>query len=97
VNAAALFAAFTSAPRLDGALCRGRAAEFDEPPPGVDPAAADAAVTAAVTVCGACPALAACAAWVDGLPPPQRPTGVVAGRLYRHGGRGRPDAGAVAS
>lgn len=32
-------------------------------------------------VCGTCPALADCRRWIDGLPPHQRPAGVVAGDL----------------
>lgn len=39
-----------------------------------------AAITRAKAVCAACPVQPACAAWLEGLPKTQRPSGVVAGR-----------------
>ena len=35
----------------------------------------------AVALCQACPVAAACAEWFSGLPPQDRPTGVVAGKV----------------
>ncbi|MBN7411169.1 hypothetical protein [Mycobacteroides abscessus] len=63
------------APRLPGALCRGKSEIFDVED------ATDPRAQQALELCARCPALAACAAWIDGLPPTLRPAGVVAGRL----------------
>ena len=57
---------------LPGALCRHKAHTFDE-----------ARHNQARGLCQRCPALAACTAWVESLPARRRPTGIVAGRLYR--------------
>lgn len=42
------------------------------------------AITTAQRLCRSCPALAACRSWVQSLPPPQRPPGVVAGQVHNH-------------
>jgi hypothetical protein len=79
VNAAlsGLMAALSGAPRLDGALCKGRSQLFD-----LDAIADDqAAIQRAIGICHRCPALRACKAWSDTMTPAQRPTGVLAGVL----------------
>lgn len=68
-------------PALPGAACIGLWDLMDEPE-ATDPDRRDV-IDQAARLCGICPALAACAAWYDGLPPGQRPGGVVAGRLRR--------------
>jgi len=75
VNPANLFASLGPIPRLPGAKCVGRYDLFDSTKPDD--------VTAAIELCSFCPALAACAAWVDSLPPKRRPVGVTAGRVHR--------------
>src|SRR6185312_2391511 len=77
---AELLDALTHAPNLRGAACAGRPELFDVRD-GDDRAQA---------VCAACPALAACRSWVDSLPKPLRPSGVIAGR-YVPAPRPRPD------
>ncbi|WP_179964995.1 helix-turn-helix domain-containing protein [Mycolicibacterium sarraceniae] len=63
-------------PPLPGARCRDQVDLFDRT------AAKDqAASTAALALCRACPAREACRAWFDNLPPDQRPIGVVAGQI----------------
>ncbi|UUO01695.1 WhiB family transcriptional regulator [Mycolicibacterium novocastrense] len=64
-----------SVPHLPGAACRGKWEIFDAEDP------ADPRAEQALGLCARCPALAACTAWIDGLPPTLRPAGVVAGRL----------------
>ena len=76
-----LIAALAGAPRLPGAACVGRAALFDPPEPGEAPDAAQQRINTALALCNNCPALARCAEWRGGLPPRDRPVGVVAGRL----------------
>lgn len=71
-------------PRLDGGLCRGRHQVFDTPEPGTDPEIVEYRRHTAVSICKRCPALTACAAWVDSLPLSQRPAGVVAGHIANH-------------
>jgi len=86
-----LIAILGGTPRLDGARCVGRPELFD--PAAPDEAAADAADRheAAVHLCRACPALAACRAWHDSLKPSQRPAGVIAARAPKPAARpGRP-------
>jgi hypothetical protein len=74
---ASLFATMAHSPNLSGAVCVDPAvrAVFDR--------AADVRVAGAVAeaawACTLCPALAACRAWVEGLPHGQRPRGVVGG------------------
>ena len=69
-------------PPLPGASCRGRAELFDrtvwERGRQKDTHQARAE---ALAVCHACPAQTACRAWLDSLPPDQRPIGVVAGQI----------------
>lgn len=68
-------------PDLEGAACRGRHTQFDQPEPLNDPHAR-ARLASAVSECQSCPVLTACGEWVDELQPRQRPAGVVAGRLF---------------
>ena len=79
-------------PGLPGAACRGRGDLFDAPerPSGriggtrrahLDQAAAQRQARA-LALCRTCPALVACAAWLDGMAPSRRPAGaVMAGRI----------------
>lgn len=88
MSIADLFAELAFAPRLDGALCRGKADIWDMPPPPTrDPDPDDTAqrITFAIGACQRCPALSRCRAWVSGLRPSQRPAGVVAGELCEPG------------
>lgn len=68
-------------PHLPGAKCRQNPALFDNTIPNVAsrPVACQAR-REAVKICQACPALQACAAWLDTIPPPLRPHGVIADR-----------------
>ena len=70
------------APALPGARCRGRAHLFDEPEPGEPAELVEQRHAQALGLCRHCPALTACAAWLDSLKPAHRPAGVVAGRTY---------------
>ncbi|BBY38472.1 hypothetical protein MMAN_26060 [Mycobacterium mantenii] len=68
------------APELTGAACKGRPEVFDAQPPKT----ADRGYlhTRAKWIClRKCPALAQCRAWLESLPPSQRPEGVVAGQF----------------
>lgn len=85
----ALLHAVGAAPALPGARCRGRHHLFDDAHPNEDPETVAQRRQQALALCRGCPALASCSAWVDGLPPRQRPPGVVAGRLNAHTPRGR--------
>jgi hypothetical protein len=68
-------------PHLPGARCRGRSRLFDLTIPGAaTPREVIAARRQARKICEQCPALAACAAWIETLPPPLQPRGIVAGR-----------------
>jgi len=67
-------------PNLADAACRGRHELFDADE-SADPDEAAERHARAVALCQRCPALAECRSWVDNLPPPRRPSGVVAGRL----------------
>jgi hypothetical protein len=69
-------------PELPGARCRGRHELFDLAPPWEDDDTRRYRTDAAKRLCGACPALIACGTWFDGLEPSDRPSGVIAGRLY---------------
>ena len=74
--------ALGSAPRLDGALCKGRGPDlFDEPPAGTNAAVAAERAATAVATCRRCDALVPCTRWLGDLPAAQRPAGVVAGRV----------------
>ncbi|QRY53383.1 hypothetical protein [Mycolicibacterium septicum] len=77
-----VFTALAGAPLLDGAACRGQAPGWD----GADPA--DPATAVAIGACRQCPALAPCRQWVTSLSPSRRPSGVVAGRIYRRAATG---------
>lgn len=88
MSIADLFAELAATPRLDGALCRGKADIWDMPPsPTRDPDPDDTAerLAFALNACQRCPALSRCRAWVSGLRPSQRPAGVVAGQLCEPG------------
>jgi hypothetical protein len=73
----ALFGMISRAPNLAGAACADPATRelFDEAA-GV---CSTEVVQEAAWACGRCPALATCRLWVEGLPPRQRPRGVVGG------------------
>lgn len=81
MSVADLFAELASAPRLDGALCRGHGETFDEPGPDEDQDDVSARIAFAISACRCCPALGACCAWIDTLPLEQRPRGVTGGRI----------------
>ena len=68
---------------LPGALCRHKAATFDEARVNESAEVVEARHAQARGLCQRCPALPACTAWVESLPARRRPTGIVAGRLYR--------------
>jgi ribosomal protein L37AE/L43A len=72
-----LFGMLADTPKLTGARCKGRAPLFDcdDDDPEI--------IQYAIWQCRACPALAACSAWVDSLPPSQRPLGVTAAVMRR--------------
>jgi len=80
-----LLGAILGAPALPGARCRGRPHLFDEPGGREDPAVVAARQAQALGLCGRCPALAACSAWFESLPPRERPGGVIAGRVHTWG------------
>jgi len=68
---------------LPGALCRHKAHTFDEARPDEPAEVVEARHAQARSLCQRCPSLDACTAWVESRPPRRRPTGIVAGRLYR--------------
>ena len=72
-------AAITPSPELTGAACAGRTDLFD-----LEAGAQRHRV--ALALCACCPVLAACRAWFASLPAPERPIGVVAGRVRRRSG-----------
>lgn len=78
-------------PALPGARCRGREELFDATISQADwdndGTAVGFARRAAMRVCGSCPALAECEAWIESLPRPLRPRGVVAGQFTDAAGR----------
>jgi hypothetical protein len=77
-------------PSLPGASCQGRQDLFDatiQNDDDADDLNVRYARRAAQRVCGACPVLDACAAWVDSLPRGRRPVGVVGGALTDVQGR----------
>jgi WhiB family redox-sensing transcriptional regulator len=76
-----VFGALSGVPRLDDANCLGLWTLFDEPEPG-DADGRDAN-RAALELCRTCPSLGDCRTWVDSLPPRDRPTGVIAGRIRK--------------
>lgn len=75
-----LFGMLASTPKLTGALCRGHAPLWDYDEADDDDPAIERFL---VNRCRACPALAACSAWVESLPPSQIPLGVTAGLMRR--------------
>jgi hypothetical protein len=82
VDVAELLADLAHVPPLPQAACRGQWTLYDATVLGAAPRdEVMAARRVALRLCQACPVLADCKAWVDGLPRPQRPCGVVAGRL----------------
>jgi WhiB family redox-sensing transcriptional regulator len=74
-----LLDSLAGAPRLSGAACVGEYDLFDPRDPS-DPDREDIEAEA-IAICHACPALFACRAWYDSLPPIKRPFGVTAGQL----------------
>jgi WhiB family transcriptional regulator, redox-sensing transcriptional regulator len=78
-------------PELPGARCRSRAELFDRTicqEPG-DYFGDDLryARKAAQAICASCPVLAQCDAWVQSLPRPKRPRGIIGGRYTDPDGR----------
>lgn len=71
-------------PHLSGARCRDLAGLFDEHP---NDAAGVRLTERALAICASCPALGPCEDWLRRLDPPQRPRGVVAGRIVKSTGR----------
>jgi hypothetical protein len=69
-------------PRLPGARCRGRHELFDPLPHGGNAEALARRQANALAECRRCPALAACRAWFDELPPRRRPEGIIAGQIH---------------
>lgn len=76
-------------PALRGARCVGSHELFDAAitaerngRPEEAREARDYARRAALELCAQCPALDPCRAWLDSLPAPQRPPGVIAGRVH---------------
>ncbi len=74
-------AALVGIPRLRGARCIGRWAQFDPPTSDLTADAVQARQAAAIALCQQCSALTECRRWVDSLRPSQRPLGVIAGRI----------------
>jgi hypothetical protein len=73
-------------PHLPGARCAGRHELFDATAEGSRTGPAGAAEVAAarseaLRLCGGCPELGPCRAWLSGLRKRDRPNGVVAGRV----------------
>ena len=76
----ALFGALHGlAPNMPDAACKGQDMHDEHRPGELDATERHAA---AITVCNSCTELQKCREWVEGLRPSQRPTGVVAGKLY---------------
>jgi WhiB family transcriptional regulator, redox-sensing transcriptional regulator len=71
-------------PHLPGARCRGHSELFDERP--ADDPAWHAVTERALAACASCPALGPCEEWLRKLDPPERPRGVVAGRIIKSRG-----------
>lgn len=88
---AELLDALGAAPALPGACCRGAHELFDKTihsDRGAPNTSVSTARRKALDICATCPALAACTAWIESLPPRHRPHGVVAGKVNT-GQRGR--------
>jgi hypothetical protein len=76
-----LTAILRDSPKLSGAACAGRTLH-DPPQPFEDEDDLEYRHHRAVTICNTCcPVFAQCRAWVESLPPSQRPSGVIAGQL----------------
>jgi hypothetical protein len=83
-------AAMASVPDLPGAACKGSAEwDYDHDQQPETLAEREARLDAAVAACHGCPVLEVCRRYVDGLPPRERPTGAIAGRVIAPGGRER--------
>lgn len=78
---AELLTDLAAAPRLPGASCRDHAQLYDRTAGNSQATDTREARTAALALCHACPDEQACRAWIDTLPPDQRPIGVVAGQI----------------
>ncbi|KWX19724.1 hypothetical protein AFM11_34340 [Mycolicibacterium wolinskyi] len=80
-------------PNLPGACCKGRSDLFEATIAGRDGPASKTELensrAAALRLCAACPALAPCRAWLNGLRPTRRPLGVVAGEVVNASGQVR--------
>lgn len=74
-------------PSMPEAACVGSHDLFDPAEIDEDRDHVDQRHTAALQLCQACPALAACREWIALLPPRKRPGGVVAGAVMRSTGR----------
>ena len=64
-------------PHLPGARCRDHADLFDYR------SSDDPRTASALALCQQCPSLKLCEDWLRSLPGGQRPTGVIAGRIYK--------------
>ena len=78
-----LIGALNGIPHLPGALCKGRAADFDEQAADEDDDDAVQRQLHALDLCRACPSLDACESWFLSLAPSKKPVGVIAGRIHR--------------
>lgn len=70
-----------ASPSLPGARCRDRVELYDAAAGGPDRVEVQHARVVALQICQSCPALQPCRQWFGSLPAPQRPRGVIAGRL----------------
>ena len=91
VNWNSMSALLADIPDLPGARCAGLAdlfeATVDEHGKADTRTERERARIAALRLCNACPALAPCRAWLDGLRPTWRPRGVVAGQVIAANGQ----------
>lgn len=74
--------ALAGAPALPGARCRGKPHLFDEARPDEPETVVSMRHSQALMLCDGCPSLSRCGDWFDSLPPRQRPSGVIAGRIW---------------
>jgi hypothetical protein len=77
-----LLAELAGAPVLPGRKCRGWPHLFHVATPGEDPDTVHYRHTQALGLCARCPSIDRCRTWLDGLPPRQRPTGIIAGQIH---------------
>jgi WhiB family transcriptional regulator, redox-sensing transcriptional regulator len=68
---------------LPGALCADWPLVYEATTDATEPDQHDYAVATAIRLCKTCPAFDRCRAWLDSLPPPERPPGVTAARINR--------------